>query len=34
MHVLQVDLEYHQKDAEKSQKKEKENRMKSENHKK
>lgn len=34
MHVLQIDLEYHQKDTEKSQKKEKENHMKVENHKK
>lgn len=33
MHVLQIGLEYHQKDTEKSQKKEKETHMKLENHK-
>lgn len=33
MHVLQIDLEYHQKGTEKSQKKEEEKRMKLDNHK-
>lgn len=33
MRVLQIGLEYQQKDTEKSQKKEKENGMKLENHK-